>query len=74
MKTPRKNLTDKEFNDTASRIFPEFNPDKHVMKRWQVPLLWMLYPLFGYKDTSESFALHYVKFRGTLYILKLEQK
>jgi len=74
MKTPRKHLTDKEFNERASGFFPGFNPDKHIIKRWQSPLLWMLYPLFGFKDTSESFTLYYVKFRGVFYLLKLEQK
>ena len=75
MKKQKGTLTIKKLEELVSKVYAEEYAN-YIIKWWQLPLLWMLYPIFGYKETSmdEDLVFYYVQVRGTLYLLKSETK
>ena len=57
------------------KIFRDLPPqDDWIIKWWQYPLLWALFPLFGWVSESENWKLYYVSFGSVIYLLKSKQK
>jgi len=74
LKKQKGKLTIKKLEELVSEVYAHEYAN-YIIKWWQLPLLWMLYPIFGYKDTSdEDFVFYYVGIKGTLYFLKMEPK
>lgn len=72
MKRQKGTLTIKKLEEIVS-VMSAYKPADNTIKWWKEPLLWMLYPLFGHKETSDNWVFYFVKFRSTLYLLKSEQ-
>lgn len=47
-----------------------FNSSSMVIPSWKIPLLWAIFPFFGYAITSENWRMYWVDFRGVKYLLK----
>ncbi len=66
-------LTLKQLKDMSDRVFKDYDQNKHIIKWWKTPFLWILWLFIGETIELENWKFYKVYFKGTLYMLESKE-